>query len=358
MKPIKSELSFEPMQSYPPIYEQNMVDTNTVKQKKLKGKKRRKMKALAALSAVGAAGLVCTALFLKRRSKGEKEDSRFGTYEAWERYETKDGISIAYDKQGSGECPVVFFHGMYPGADRSEWQHIAKELVEDDTGYQVYTVDLPGFGQSQPINKPWAAYRYVNALHDFLEHVVQKPAAVAAVGISADIALMLSLLHPSDIQKLVLIAPEGIGNGFATKEDVRHLKFLLCPVIGTPAFLLGTSKKRIRAMLEEMFYEKERIPVDFVESVMENARHAKGAKISYVQCKTRFAACSTTHAFMELSRPFLLIWGEKNKKNPPAYLEEAEQMQEKGEFMLFEDTAELPHVENPKGFLQVLRDFL
>lgn len=358
MEPIKSELSLDTIQPYELICGQDMADRNIEKQKHVKGKRRLKITAFAALSAIGAAGLVYVALFLKRRFKKAKEDARDGTYEAWESYKTPEGISIAYERQGSGDCPVVFFHGMYAGADRGEWQYIAKELAKTDAGYQIYTVDMPGFGQSEHIKRPWAAYRYVNALHAFLRDVVQKASTVVAVGISADIALMLSLLHPEDMQKLVLIAPEGIGKGFATKEDVRNLKFLLWPIIGTLAFICGTTPKRIRAMLEEMFYEKERIPEDFLQRVMKNARRAKGAKVCYAQCKTRFAACSTVHAFQKLSCPFLLIWGEKNEKNPSIYLEEAERMQEKGEFMLFEHTAELPHLENPKGFLQVLQDFL
>ena len=33
-------------------------------------------------------------------------------------------------------------------------------------------------------------------------------------------------------------------------------------------------------------------------------------------------------------------------------------IREKGEFMLFEDTAALPHMENSKAFSQILKDFL
>ena len=366
MEPMKSAFSFASMESYEPIHEENIRK----KQKHIKRKKRRKHTALAALSTVGAAGLVCTALFLKGRRKERKEAAPLGvpldtplgvprgTYEVWKSDKASDGTTIAYEKQGSGHYPVVFLHGMYPGADREEWRHIAAELAKTDAGYDVYGVDLPGFGQSAPIAKPWTAYRYVNVLHDFLQDVVQKSVAVVAVGLSADIALMLSLLHPEDIQKLVLIAPEGIGRGFATKADVRHLKWMGCPLVGLSAFLYGTSKKRIRAMVETMFYEKERIPADFLQRVMQNARHQKGARVCYTQCISRFAACSSVYAFQELSHPFLLIWGEKNEKNPPIHLEEAEQMQEKGEFMLFEHTAELPHMENPKGFLQILQNFL
>ena len=81
-------------------------------------------------------------------------------------------------------------------------------------------------------------------------------------------------------------------------------------------------------------------------------------KASYAGYVTRFAAANTKQAFASLSLPFLLIWGERNVRNSSVYLEEAENLQEKGEFMLFEDTAALPHMENSKAFSQILKDFL
>ena len=98
--------------------------------------------------------------------------------------------------------------------------------------------------------------------------------------------------------------------------------------------------------------------MDFVKNLKQNARYGKGAQASYAGYVTRFAAADTKQAFTSLSLPFLLIWGERNVRNSAVYLEEAENLQEKGEFMLFEDTAALPHMENSKAFSQILKDFL
>ena len=166
------------------------------------------------------------------------------------------------------------------------------------------------------------------------------------------------MLYPEDLEKMVLISPEGIGRGFATPNDTQQLKKLLSPVIGTQAFLDGTSKKALRLLAEELFYQKERMPVDFVKNLKQNARYGKGAQASYAGYMTRFGAADTKQAFASLSLPFLLIWGERNVHNSAVYLEEAENLQEKGEFMLFEDTAALPHMENSKAFGQILKEFL
>ncbi len=331
------------------------IDRKTEQELPVQKEKKGKCRILIALAAAAAVAAFAGIMLCCRRKKAQPQKE---TNEVWKTYVMPEGTAIAYEKQGGGDLPVVLLHGLYAGADRKEWANVAKSMAEKDEGYTVYTLDLPGFGQSSVLRKPWSAYHYVKAIHSFLKNVVQKPAVIIGVGISADFALMISRLYKEDVKKLVLLSPEGIGKGFANKEDVRFLKMLLCPVLGIPAFLFGTRKKAVTEELYAMFYEKERIPADFLGRVKENARKGKGARVRYAQCKTRFAACDTKHAFQELSLPFLCIWGEKNKKNPPIYLEEAEKLQEKGEFMLFEDTAELPHLENPKSFLQIMEGFL
>ena len=46
------------------------------------------------------------------------------------------------------------------------------------------------------------------------------------------------------------------------------------------------------------------------------------------------------------------------KLTPIQYLEQAEAMQDKGEFLLFEYMASLPHLENPKAFYRIMIEFL
>ncbi len=268
-------------------------------------------------------------------------------------YET-DGISVAYEVQGHG-IPIVLLHSMHLGASRREWRPQIENLAKE---YRVYSIDMVGYGQSEKPKKPWTAYQYAVLLHKFLTDVVKRPAVVVAANGSADIALVLSMLYATDIKKLILISPEGIGQGFATPQDTEHLKKLLLPVAGTQIFLNNTTKKSIQRMAQQLFWQTEHMPADFVENLYHNARYGKGAKASFVSYRTRFFAADTKRAFLELSVPFLLIWGEKNEINPVQYLEQAEAMQDKGEFLLFEDTASLPHLENPKAFYRIMIEFL
>ena len=100
------------------------------------------------------------------------------------------------------------------------------------------------------------------------------------------------------------------------------------------------------------------MPADFVQNIQHNARYGKGAQAAYAAYRTRFAAADTKDAFAALTIPFLLIWGEKNVDHPASILEMAEDMQQTGQFLLFENTAALPHLENSKAFGQIAAEFL
>ena len=163
---------------------------------------------------------------------------------------------------------------------------------------------------------------------------------------------------PKDIRRMVLISPEGIGNGFATNEDTKQLSLLLSPIAGTEHFLIGTSKWKIRAALEQAIFAKETVSAELVQQYARAARFGTHAQATFACLKTRFWAADTKPAFEKLSVPFLMIWGEENRLNPTSAFDTAEKMKDFGSFALFENTGALPHMENSKAFLENLNEFL
>ena len=125
---------------------------------------------------------------------------------------------------------------------------------------------------------------------------------------------------------MALISPEGLGRGFATPEDTKPLPFLLSPIAGTQKFLTDTSKGKTRERLENAFFAKEKVTPELT------ARYSNAARTG-AHAQTAF-------------------------ENPVSVFHEAEKMQDRGAFLLFEETGVLPHLENSQGFLQNIMDFL
>ncbi|MBQ3567775.1 MAG: alpha/beta hydrolase [Anaerotignum sp.] len=305
---------------------------------------------LGIFGAVGAAiaGLVGYQQIVLKLAQKKKDE----TY-PMETWETEEG-EVAYRSLGTGR-PLLLIHSMMLGASSREWDAVIDGLSEK---YHVYAVDLPGFGNSYTPEEPWTAYQYAKFLHEFIENVVKRPVCICGANGGADFALTLSMLHPENVKRLVLVSPEGIGKGFATEEDTKPLQLLLKPVAGTQKFLLGTSKKAIKAMLEDAFFAKENISDELVQRYADASRYGSHAQAAYAGIATRFYAADTKPAFEKLSVPFLMVWGEENKGNPVAHFDTAEKMKDFGSFAVFEQTGALPHMENSKAFLENVKEFL
>lgn len=263
---------------------------------------------------------------------------------------------VAYRSVGHGR-PLLLVHSMLPGASSTEWARVLDTLAEE---YHVYAVDLPGFGHSFRPEKPWTAYQYAIFLHDFINDVVGRPVCAVGANGGADFILTLSLLHSKDVRRMVLVSPEGLGKGFASPEEMKPLSLLLSPIVGTQKFLLGTTKGKIREGLKNAFFAEEKVTAGMAADWSAAARRGQHAQATYAGLQTRFYAADTRRAFESIpsSVPFLLIWGEGNCENPASVFHEIEKTQNRGEFLLFEKTGALPHMENSRGFLENLLDFL
>lgn len=300
--------------------------------------------------AIGAAlaGLVGYQQIVLKLAQKKKDETHF--METWE---TEEGTA-AYRSAGNGR-PLLLIHSMMLGASSREWDDVIDGLAEN---YHVYALDLPGFGNSFRPEAPWTAYQYAKFLHAFIENVIKRPVCVCGANAGADFALILSMLHPENVRRVILVSPEGIGKGFATEEDAKHLSLLLKPVAGTQKFLLATSGKAIKQQLEAQFHAKETISAELIQRYADASRYGSHAQATYAGIATRFYAADTKTAFEKLSVPFLMIWGEENKLNPVEHFDTAEKMKDFGAFALFENTASLPHMENSRAFLENIKDFL
>ncbi|MDR1558354.1 MAG: alpha/beta fold hydrolase [Clostridiales bacterium] len=143
--------------------------------------------------------------------------------------------SIRYRVKGRGE-PLLLIHGIYPGADMTEWQRADAALYQS---YQVYTIDLLGFGHSEKPNISYSAYLYTRLINSFIKDVVKRPVIAVASDYSAAYTVMGYVFDPSLYKKLVLISPAGIekGDSLPTLRDLVRKWLLEIPILGTSAYI-------------------------------------------------------------------------------------------------------------------------
>jgi pimeloyl-ACP methyl ester carboxylesterase len=111
---------------------------------------------------------------------------------------------LAFTRCGAG-APLVLLHGL--GSDRQAWEPVLPMLAAH---FDVLTVDLPGFGDSEPLPasiepSPSALARSVAGL---LDELGIEAAHVAGNSLGGWVALELARVRP--ISSVALLSPAGL----------------------------------------------------------------------------------------------------------------------------------------------------
>jgi pimeloyl-ACP methyl ester carboxylesterase len=111
-------------------------------------------------------------------------------------------IIINYQVSGKGK-PMILLHGW--GCD----YHIFDKIITFlEKSFQVYAIDLPGYGKSATPTVVWGTQQYADIVRTFIETLgIEKP---IILGHSFGGRTALALAAEFDIPKLILVGSAGI----------------------------------------------------------------------------------------------------------------------------------------------------
>jgi pimeloyl-ACP methyl ester carboxylesterase len=153
-----------------------------------------------------------------------------------ETFEYQD-VLIRYLRAGAGD-PLVLLHNG--GTSHAIWRDVIPLL----DGYEVFALDLLGFGESSKPERGYELERYVTILAAFIEAHGLAPAFLAGNCMGSAMSLAYAMQRPSAVRAMVL------SNTLTTRT---FAKGLYGPMLGlprrAPALLAGMSKVRLGSWL-------------------------------------------------------------------------------------------------------------
>lgn len=133
-------------------------------------------------------------------------------------------LTTVYGKlAGDPAAPLVLgLHGWSQRNGWHTWEPLMAPLAE--AGYCVVSVDMPGWGQSAPLdNLPLGGARAVQVVIDVLNGLQKESAVLMGKSWGGGVAVQTAVAYPQRIEKLILTAP--------ALRDTSQLAYVAQPVL-------------------------------------------------------------------------------------------------------------------------------
>jgi pimeloyl-ACP methyl ester carboxylesterase len=211
--------------------------------------------------------------------------------------------------------PLVLVHGF--GASTDHWRKNISELSQD---FEVYAIDLLGFGRSQKPAWEYSGDLWRDQLHDFITENIQRPTVIAGNSLGGYSSLCVAAGYPQSVAGIILLNSAGpftdtnpLGSKKVNpvqKVIAKNLQGILRqPWANQLLFNFVRRKSRIRSTLKKVYLDQSAVTEQLVEEIYqpscdEGAAQVFGSVFSTPQGK------KVDELLGAMSCPLLMIWGE------------------------------------------------
>lgn len=228
-----------------------------------------------------------------------------GAYWQWQ------GHSIYYVKAGNrqeGKPPLLLVHGF--GASTDHWRKNIAELKED---FEVWALDLLGFGRSAKPALSYTGDLWRDQLHDFITENIGQPAVLAGNSLGGYACLCVAAQRPTSAAGLILLNSAGPFSDTTPQKPNLLGKLtksiLLQPWASNLLFQYVRQPKRIRATLKKVYLDQSAVTEQLVEDIYRPSCD-KGAAQVFASVFKSPQGEKIDILLSQLTCPLLMLWGE------------------------------------------------
>ncbi len=233
-----------------------------------------------------------------------------GQYWSWR------GYAIYYTQAGDSPLhhpPLLLVHGF--GASTDHWRKNIAELQQD---FQVWAIDLIGFGRSQKPKLVYSGDLWREQLHDFITEVIGQPVVLAGNSLGGYASLCVAAEYPASVLGLVLINSAGPFSEAEPSSPPHPVQatigkmmrwLFLQPAINFWIFQYARRRATIRKTLSKVYVDQTAVTDQLVEEIYRPSCDVGAVDVFAAVFKTPPGA-KVDHLLAQLSCPLLLLWGE------------------------------------------------
>lgn len=222
------------------------------------------------------------------------------------------GNSIHYVQAGArvaGKPPLLLVHGF--GASTDHWRKNVQGLASE---WEVWAIDLLGFGRSAKPDLVYSGNLWQQQLNDFIKEVVGQPTVLAGNSLGGYASLCVAANHSENVRGLILLNSAGPFSDTESNRQPNLAQKLLRSILLQPwasylLFLYTRQPKTIRKTLEKVYLDRSAITEQLIEDIRRPSLDAGAAKVFASVFKSPRGE-NVDILLQKLSCPLLMLWGE------------------------------------------------
>jgi pimeloyl-ACP methyl ester carboxylesterase len=275
-------------------------------------------------------------------------------FEAWQT--ELHGHRVIYRIAGSGPA-VVLIHGMVNSS--RHWEAVALRLAEE---YTVIAPDLLGHGDSAAVRGDYSLGAHAASIRDLLATIGVDRATLVGHSLGGGVAMQFFYQFPQRTERLVLVSSGGLG---------REVSLLLrgAALPGASAIVWVAAHPRLMTALDaagQRLRDRGSAKGPLLQAVVRALRPLEdpGARKAFLQTLRSVIdfhgqrVSAVDRLYLLRPMPTLIVWGERDNTIPLAHGRAAHDAIPGSRFETLPRAAHFPHLEDPEGLAEVLRDFL
>ena len=211
--------------------------------------------------------------------------------------------------------PLLLVHGF--GASTDHWTNNIAELQQD---FEVWAIDLIGFGRSSKPSSGYSSDLWRDQLSDFIEQIIERPAVIAGNSIGGYSCLFTAATRPRCVQGAVLLNGVGSFKDQISAQEPSPFKkaigeliknIILSPIPSWLVFQFVKKKSYIRKTLKQVYVNQDAVTEELIENIYRPATE-RDAPAAFAALFKAPRGERVDVLLSQLERPLLLLWGTKD----------------------------------------------
>jgi pimeloyl-ACP methyl ester carboxylesterase len=264
---------------------------------------------------------------------------------------------VFYKVKGNREAkPLLLIHGFGPGTSSYEWRKNFESLSEQ---FQVYAIDLLGYGMSDRPVIDYTAETYVDLIGDFIREVIDKPTVVVAHGLVCAYVIAGAYRRPQLFERLVLVTPPATMLQETAPGPVNAVKkfVLRTSIIGRFIYNLLTTRSAIRAFYRRRGYHNAGLITDQLVERAHCSAHQAHSQTPAASLFSNYLNLDVHEDLARLQQRVVGVWGREGILVPPETAEAFRRVNPGIEIRILDNSDQLPQDEQAGQFNNLIREF-